>query len=320
MTLSLDAAIRTILLPVAPGTGDEYAQRAENILNDLGVVEDHADWVNLETGAWELGGKPSQQFKEFIGRLLFCPGQAPETFALDASVIPTPPGAQHVLNAFSSRYFEMHERVMADEKCDHRQARRILSHTHALVLLATGEKMTASRVYSMMLRDGIDLGRSWSTPRYILERCGLAPSISVEEVQTLFAQDAVGEADLLGDLDLQNCIAYVAEVCRGFGYSGDLKDQLQTLFVSDLHPPYLCMLHFQLTAQSMFNHRLTNAYEFAPRGEPVLWLSAEYNSAGLDVGMSPFLNNAKSVDTLTRPGLHQRKRRNGMQLERSSIS
>ncbi|WP_386172370.1 hypothetical protein [Sulfitobacter sp. R86518] len=58
------------------------------------------------------------------------------------------------------------------------------------------------------------------------------------------------------------------------------------------------MLHFQLTAQAMFNHRLTNAYEFEPRGERVLWLASEYNRAGLDVGMSPFLNNAKSVDTL----------------------
>lgn len=298
MTLSLDAAIRTILLPVAPGTGDEYAQRAEDILNDLGVVEDHADWVNLETGAWELSGKPSQQFKDFVTRVLFSPGQEPETFALDASVIPVPPGAQDVLNAFSSRYFEMHERVMTDEKCDHRQARRILSHTHSLVLLATGDKMTASRVYSMMLRDGIDLGRSWSTSRYILDKCGLQQTVSVQEVQSLFTQDAIGEADLLGDLDLQDCIAYVAEVCRRFGYSGNLEDQLQTLFVADLHPPYLCMLHFQLTTQSMFNHRLTNAYEFEPRGERVLWLASKYNGAGLDVGMSPFLNNAKSVDTL----------------------
>jgi len=298
MTLSLDAAIRTILLPVASGTGEEYAQRAEDILNDLGVAEDHADWVNLETAEWELSGQPSQAFREFVTRLLFSPGQIPETFALEASVISTPPGAQDVLGAFSSRYFEMHARVMADEKCDHRQARRVLSHTHSLVLMATGDKMTASRIYSMMLRDGIDLGRSWSTSRYILDRCGLAQTISVDEVRTLFTQDAIGEADLLGDLDLDDCIAYVAEVCRGFGYSRDLQSQLRTLFVDDLHPPYLCMLHFQLTAQAMFNHRLTNAYEFEPRGERVLWLASEYNRAGLDVGMSPFLNNAKSVDTL----------------------
>ena len=293
MSLSLDAAIRTILLPVAPGTGDEYARRAEDILNDLGVAEDHADWVNLETGEWELSGKPSQEFKVFVTRLLYSPGRTPETFALDASVISVPAGAEDVLRAFSSRYFEMHERVIADEKCDHRQARRILSHTHSLVLLATGDKMTASRIYSMMLKDGIDLGRSWSTSRYILDKCGLSQTVSVEEVQTLFAQDAVGEADLLGDLDLNDCIVYVAEVCQGFGYSGYLEGQLRTLFVDDLHPPYLCMLHFQLTAQSMFNHRLTNAYEFEPRGERVLWLASEYNGAGLDVGMSPFLNKRK---------------------------
>jgi hypothetical protein len=298
MTLSLDAAIRTILLPVTPGIGDEYAQRAEDILNDLGVAEDHADWVKLETAEWEIAGRPSQQFKEFVARLLFSPGQVPETFALDASVIPSPPGANDVLRAFSSRYFEMHERVMTDEKCDHRQARRILSHTHSLVLWATGDKMTASRIYSMMIKDGTDLGRSWSTSRYILDKCELAQSISVQEVQTLFAQDADGEADLLSDLDLNDCIAYVSEVCRGFGYSGVLKDQLQTLFVADLHPPYLCMLHFQLTVQSLFNHRLTNAYEFEPRGDRCLWLASMYNEAGLNVGLSPFLNNAKSVDTL----------------------
>ena len=164
MTLSLDAAIRTILLPVAPGTGDDYAQRAEDILNDLGVVEDHADWVNLETAEWELSGLPSQDFRTFVTQLLYSPGQVPESFALDVSVISIPAGAGAVLNAFSSRYFEMHERVMADEKCDHRQARRILSHTHSLVLLATGDKMTASRIYAMMLKDGKN--REWRRIRF----------------------------------------------------------------------------------------------------------------------------------------------------------
>lgn len=298
MNLSLDAAIRTILLPVAPGIGDEYAQRAGEILGDLGVAEDHADWVNLELSSWEESCKPSEAFEKFVARLLFSPGKKPESFALDVNAIPSPPGVKSVLTDFSTQYFEMHERVMADEKCDHRQARRILSHSHSLVLLAISERMTASRIYSMMLNDGINLGRSWSTPRYILEKCQLAPSISVQQTKALFAQDTMGEADLLGDLDLPASIAYVAEVCRGFGYHGNLLEQLQTLFISNIHPPYLCMLHFQLTAQSMFNHRLTNAYEFAPRGEPVLWLSSQYNNSGLDVGMSPFLNNAKSVDTL----------------------
>ena len=298
MTLSLDAAIRTLLLPVKPGTGDEYAQRSEDILNDIGVAEDHADWVNLEAGQWETSGSPSAEFKGFVTRLLYSPGENPETFALDVSAIRSPAQGAAVLGAFSSRYFEMHERIMADEKCDHQQARRILSHTHSIVLFAIGDRMTASRIYTMLLTDGIALGRSWSTPRYILDRCGLSQIVDVNDVQSLFDQDAPGEPELLGDLDLPGSIGLVSSVCGRFGYSKGLAGQLATLFLDDLHPPYLCMLHFQLTAQALFNHRLTNAYEFEPRGEHVLWLAREYNDAGLNVGLSPFLNNAKSVDTL----------------------
>lgn len=309
MSLSLDAAIRTLLLPVKPGTGDEYAQRAEDILNDIGVVEDHADWVNLETAEWESAGTPSAEFQTFVRRLIYSPGEAPETFALDVSAIANPASAAAVLSAFASRYFEMHERIMEDEKCDNRQSRRILSHTHSLVLLAAGDKMTASRVYAMMLKDGVVLGRSWSTPRYILDRCGITQTVDVPNVTNVYDQDALGEPDLLGDLDLKGSIVYVAQVCEKFGYSGDLEGQLRTLFIDDLHPPYLCMLHFQLTIQSLFNHRLTNAYEFEPRGERVLWLAEKYNSAGLNVGLSPFLNNAKAVDRLDEAWASSKKKR-----------
>lgn len=298
MTLSLDAAIRTLLLPVKPGTGDEYAQRSEDILNNIGVAEDHADWVNLEAAQWEISGAPSIEFRVFVTQLLYSAGEDPETFALDVSAADTAAQGATILSTFSSRYFEMHERIMTDEKCDHQQARRILSHTHSIVLLAIGDRMTASRIFTMLLTDGIVLGRSWSTPRYILDRCGLSQIVNVNEVQGLFNQDALGEPELLGDLDLPGCVDFVSSVCSKFGCSKSLADQLTTLFLEDLHPPYLCMLHFQLTVQALFNHRLTNAYEFEPRGEHVLWLAQEYNGTGLNVGLSPFLNNAKSVDTL----------------------
>lgn len=298
MTLSLDAAIRTLLLPVRPGTGDEYSQRAEEILDAMGAVEDRADWVNLEAALWETTGIPSPAFKTFVERLLYCPGAMPETFALDASAIGNEARVAEVLGSFASRYFDLHQRVMEEEKVDHQQARRILSHTHTMVLFATGGRMTASRIYSMLLTDGIELGKSWSTVRYILDRCNLPQEMGVAEVQAVFEDDSQAEPDLLGDLDLDHGVSFVAEVCAGFGYSQDMRAQLQTLFITDRHNPYLCMLHFQLTILAWFNHRLTNAYEFKPRGEGVLWLSDQYNSCGLNVGLSPFLNNAKSVDTL----------------------
>ncbi|MBV5259210.1 hypothetical protein FLX56_12370 [Synechococcus moorigangaii CMS01] len=297
MTLSLDTALRALLLPVKAGTGEEYAERAAAILEDLHVTEDHADWVNLEAALWEKSGTPSPQFKRFVRSLLYSQGAVPPSFALDVSAVSEAKGAE-ILRAFSTEYFDIHKWVMENEKCDHRQAQRILSHTHSTVMLATADKMTASKIYTMMLTDGVVLGRSWATLRYILDRCRLKHEVNASDVEALFNQDAEREPEVLGDLHFDDCVKYVSDICIRFGYAEDLHAQLRTLLVSDLHPPYLCMLHFQLTLAAFFNHRLTNAYEFLPRGAAVLWLADKYNSAGLSVRKSPFLNNAKSVDAL----------------------
>ena len=53
MPSPLDTAVRTLLLPVKPGTGSEYGARAEEIMDAIGVNEDKADWVVLEAAAWE---------------------------------------------------------------------------------------------------------------------------------------------------------------------------------------------------------------------------------------------------------------------------
>lgn len=298
MTLSLDAAVRTLLLPVKPGIGEIYGDRAGEILRELDIFEDQAEWVNLESVAWETTGTPSVLFKSFVEKLLYSPDRDPETFALNVVEIGDPAEVSGVLRAFSSRYFDLHARVMKEEKVDHQSAKRILSHTHTIFLLATGGRMTASRIYSILLKDGIALGKSWSTPRFILDQCGLNQDISISDVENLYEEDLAAESELLGDLNLEDGIEYVANVCMRFGYTNDLGTQLRTILVENLHPPYLCMIHFQLTILSIYNHRLTNAYEFKPRGEGLLWLSEKYNAAGLSVGISPFLNNAKSVDTL----------------------
>lgn len=298
MTQFLDTAVRTLLLPLRPGTGTAYAERAEHILNSLGVAEDLADWVLLESKAWETTGKPSGEFAGFVGRLLHSPELDPPSFAIDVSDIDPDAAPEEILGSFSAKYFDLHARIMSEEKVDHQQAKRVLSHTHTMILLATGGRMTASRIYSMLLTDGIALGKSWSTTRFILDSCGIKQDVSADDVKETFDADADAEPDLLGDLSLDGCLGYVAETCGQFGYDGPIVDQLQMLFGEERHLPYLCMLHFQLTTLALFNHRLTNGYEFSPRGEGVLWLTDRYNESGLNVGLSPFLNNAKSVDTL----------------------
>ncbi|OWV39864.1 hypothetical protein SAMN05216376_1322 [Mameliella alba] len=298
MSNALDTAIRTLLLPVKPGTGDEYGLRAAEIMNDLGVQEDMVDWVDLEASNWERTSQPSDAFRSFIERLLFSPGLAPSTFIIEPAALGDPATSERILQSFASSYFDLHARVVDEEKVSHQDAKRVLSHTHTMLLLASGARMTASRIYSILLADGIQLGKSWSTPRFILDACKLKQEAPAAMIQSIFDSDAEAEPELLGDLDIEGCVSFVGATGESFGYTGDLTGQLGNLIIEEPHAPYLTMLHFQISLLALFNHRLTNGYEFSPRGEGVLWLRDRYNEAGLNVGLSPFLNNAKSVDTL----------------------
>ena len=309
MPSPLDTAIRTLLLPVKPGTGDEYGTRAEEILDELGVAEDKADWVELEAAAWEQSGDPTQEFRTFIQSLLFSPDRDPKTFIIEPAALGDEVTGNRVLQEFSGRYFDLHKRVMDEEKVGHQAARRVLSYVHTMMLLATGGRMTASRIYSILLADGITLSKSWATPRFILDACGLKQDVSAADIEAIYNDDMIAEPDLLGDMTLDEAANHVANVCRSFGCDGDIRDQLRTLLIDERHTPYLCMLHFQLSLLQLYNHRLTNGYEFSPRGEGVIWLTDRYNKAGLNVGLSPFLNNAKSVDTLNEGWASSKKKR-----------
>lgn len=79
MKLDLDSAVRTLLLPLRPGVGGEYSDRAEEILDDIGVQMDHADWVLLESARWRDTGAPSADFRRFVRELLYSPTRAPTT-------------------------------------------------------------------------------------------------------------------------------------------------------------------------------------------------------------------------------------------------
>lgn len=298
MPAALNTAIRTLLLPVKPGTGDEYGVRAAEIIDEIGVAEDKADWVQLEAAAWEHNGTPSPAFQSFIQSLLYSSDRHPSSYIIEPAALGDKVTGRQALQEFSNKYFELHNRVMLEEKVSHQAACRVLSYVHTMMLLATGGRMTASRIYSILLADGITLSKSWSTPRFILDACGLRQEVSAADIERIYIEDQAAEPDLLGDMTVPTALAHVADMCLAFGYDGPIHSQLETILIDERHTPYLCMLHFQLSSLSIYNHRLTNGYEFSPRGEGVLWLTEKYNEAGLNVGLSPFLNNAKSVDTL----------------------
>lgn len=309
MSNDLDAAIRTLLLPVKPGTGSAYGERASQILAEIGVSEAQEDWIRLEASTWRKTGSPSPEFASFVRTLLYSPNRHPITYMIEPEALGDEETYTHILSQFSSRYFDIHTRIMDEEKVGHEDAMRVLSYVHTMMLMATAGGMTASRIYSILLADGIAISKSWSTPRFILDLCGIKQEVSAADIEAIYEEDRVAEPDLLGDLTLEEAVEYVASTCQTFGYHEDLYRQLRTLLIDERHTPYLVMLHFQASLLQLYNHRLTNGYEFSPRGEGVLWLTDRYNEAGLNVGLSPFLNNAKSVDTLNEGWASSKKKK-----------
>jgi hypothetical protein len=84
-------------------------------------------------------------------------------------------------------------------------------------------------------------------------------------------------------------------VAESLGCKGEFDEWLTDLFIHDLHAPYLLILHFQLLIQARFDHAVTYAYEFKPRGQVATWLTQQYIAAGIPVARNAFLNNAKAT-------------------------
>ena len=100
----------------------------------------------------------------------------------------------------------------------------------------------------------------------------------------------------------------VHETGARLGLAIDLREPLLTLVPPGAAPfgPYLQILHFLCSIAEFYDSRLSAIYEFNPRGEVPEWLFDQYPSA-LAVRGNPFLNNAKSVETLNRSWASSKK-------------
>ena len=274
MNLNFDTTLRTLMLPADLGLQNDYTNRAEKILKRLKVDEDFNDWVRIELEIWKSSGKPSKDFKVFISQFLFSEDLVPKSILIRDNSEGLNELNSSFIKAFADKYFSIHEKIMLQEKINHEEARRILSNASLILSLAFNNNMTASRIFSFLNQQQINVGSSWSTVRLILDQCEIRQKISEQEVERIFNSDMAAEELLLEDFSIPNAIDYISEVCEKFGFDPDLSKHLKTLMITDFHAPYLCMLHFQLIISEVFNHKMINAYEFKPRGESVLWLSA----------------------------------------------
>jgi len=295
MSYDLRAAVRGVLLPVTATREQHFLNAVEAYLDGIGVVQDKANWVNLQLRRWKRDGAPTAAFRAFVREMIYADKRDPVTFMFDSIDGPNGPAYQQAAQLASNKFFDLHASLVSAHLLPHDAARQILSHAGMIARLAVEEQMTASEISRLITVRDNRFSLNWRAVQAILSKLGCAPSLSLEQAQRTFEDDRAAEPELLGDLDITGSVEHVALVAESLGCKGDFVEWLTDLFVNDFHAPYLLLLHYQLLIQDSFDHAVTYAYEFKPRGQIATWLTQEYVTAGIPVARNAFLNNAKAT-------------------------
>lgn len=295
MSFELRAAVRAMLLPVVSSREEEFLAEVDQQLASLGSAEEKADWIHLQLRRWKREGKPTPDLQRFVAGLLFSDSRVPVTFMFENTIGPT--GESYVEGAKKAAigFFRLHKSLVGKHLFTHDEARQIMSHMGMISRLAIEERMTASEISRIITVRDNRFSLNWRTVKLILNTMNCEPKLEVSDFERIFEDDKAAEPLLLGDLDLIGSIERITELAATLGCAGDFSRWLADLFVTQVHAPYLPLLHYQLTIQAEYDHAVTYAYEFNPRGTKGVWMTEKYLSASIPVGKSAVLNNSKAT-------------------------
>lgn len=274
--------LRTLLLPMTATTEkeNECAQLLEDLLQEKGLsVGEYSEWAILNLEHWREKKSPTPDLLRIVPQILSISGEvAPEKLSI--------------------HYFSIHKKLSDEYFFKHDEGRWFLSHSFMILEMAVKERLSAAQIARMMAVRDRRAKFSRHTVQMFLSRLGMAPTLSPEEVESLFKLDSLEEAMYFADASLDEAAHMLATAGQALGYAGSLAGKLTELAPQDeigRHSPYLQILHFQCTLAEYFDHAVTDFYEFSPRGRAVSWLLDAYPQALSRAG-NPFLNNAKSVE------------------------
>lgn len=283
MAQGIKEAFKSLLLPVPVEQEDYCLEEFRAALTESGVApQDHAVWVDYQIRAWSETGTPSEEFKEAIQVAIRFPGERFSENIADC-------------------YFNLHDSLQTDFLLSHTQARAYLSHSRLIYTLADAEWMSSAQIANLVGTRDTRVGVSRQSIVKILTKLRIKPRITEDQVRECFYRDQNLEISVMADADLDAAASLVGATASSLGVQIDFGAKLLDLCPDgnlQHHPPYLQILHYQSTIAELYDHRLTDLYEFNPRGTPVGWLVDQYPGA-LTGASNPFLNNAKSVEALT---------------------
>jgi hypothetical protein len=284
-------ALRKLLLPSRRGMDAHLAIILGRELRSCGVNrEDFSTWIESHLETWEETGSPSKSLSGIVKSIVS--------------------GADlNIGSTLAISYFSIHGALIEKHAFTHQQSRAFLSAAFLMYDLATRERMSAAQISRVLSGRGENIPFSRQSVLVLLNKLKVAPKLSVSDAQTLFEYDKRNEIAYFADADVDAASIVVSEAALSLGASNDITDDLRKLAPEnqlEVYSPYLQILHYQCLISEHFDHALLDMYEFNPRGQATLWLVGQYPAA-LVQAENPFLNNAKSVESLDEKWIRSKK-------------
>lgn len=285
------ACLRVLLLPMRATRELVCARALGKHLRALGIPHsDFSAWIHLETDEWRETGNASVKLRGVISTVL---GVTDPVLGI----------------ALARKYFLVHSKLQANHFLSHDEARAFLSNSFLIADLTRLEFLSAAQISRLLTGRGYGIQFSRQSVSEIVSAFGLTCALSIDKVKALYSSDASNELGYFADADASLSASVVEEAAQRLGFATPLKDALIVLAPDKAfarYAPYLQILHYQCSIAEFYDHAVSDMYEFSPRGSAALWLFKQYPKVLLKAG-NPFLNNAKSVETLDTAWVRSKK-------------
>ncbi|WP_098730056.1 hypothetical protein [Brevibacterium epidermidis] len=279
-----------LLLPISQRNVERALERAQHYLGAIGLEmeSERADYLGYQIARWREESKPSVLLKQVVN---------------DALLVEEVLGTK-----FPGEYFSVHEKLRTTGNLSFEDSSSLLSHSNLIAQLLIEEKLSCAQVAGVLSARRGGFEYNWNQLRIIASALGVRPVLDDARMMKQSELDVAASQEKFADASPEECIGIISEVGAGLGYSGDLAAQLSNLFPgrAEFYPQYSVILNTNLLIVEEYDHPVSAAYEFAPRGDTARELQASRHPSYTAVE-SAYLNNSKGASSFDRSWAWSRK-------------
>lgn len=290
ITRSIAHAVSQLLLPISQDNFYRAWERAQYVLADLSLPseEERGDYLSFEIQKWRETRSPSRILRSVVEECL----SAEEIFG----------------TRFRKSYFETHAKLISSGNLSFENASALLSHANLIAQLLTVDHLSCAQIASLLSARRGGFEYNWNQLQIVAKSLDSFPAVDGTRLLKQSQEDVDAAYDMFADASPENCIPVIVEIGQQLGYPGDLNATLSQFLPSleEFVPAYAVIVNTNLLIVSDYDHPVSAAYEFTPRGDVAKKLQHDRHPS-YTATESAYLNNSKGAFAFDRNWAWSRK-------------